>query len=426
MRQVTVAYFIRSFPRLSQTFILNEILTLEAQGIEIRILALFNPNEPMVQPNLRDLRAPVTYLESALPPSMWGRTLLNLGFFVKAPVCYLRALRCVLMEGKEHQAGYSNYPAFRCLSLAVMAASLLKASDEAGATIDHLHAHFAHDPTFIASLVHLLTGISYSFTAHARDLYQIGRKSLLRRSARATHVITCCAAGREFLVSALPEWMHTRVRLIYHGVDSRYFRPLNSRVRHGTDPTVMTVGRLVAKKGLADLIRACGIVGRQLGFKGLIFGDGPQRAELQTLIETEGLRGRVQLMGSLTQRELVAAYQGADVFALTPFVTEDGDRDGIPNVLMEAMACGLPVLTTDAGGISELVTHGNNGLLLRPRDIHGLATSLQALLEDRELRDRLGIAARKTVMTQFDSESCIAELESIFRTIGETACPQPA
>ena len=426
MSQVTVAYVIRSFPRLSQTFILTEILALEAQGAEIRILALLNPNEPLVQPNFQDLRAPVTYLESALPQSSWRRTLLHLSLLMRTPVRYFSALRCVLREGKEHESGYSNYSAFRCLSLAVMAASLLRKQNEPETSIDHLHAHFAHDPTFIASLVHLLTGISYSFTAHARDLYQIGQKSLIRRSAGATHVITCCGANREFLVSALPELMHPRVRLIYHGVDSRYFRPPKSRVKNGTGPTVITVGRLVAKKGLADLIRACGMVGRERDFKCLIFGDGPQRAELQTLIETEGLRGRVRLMGSLTQRELVAAYQGADVFALTPFVTEDGDRDGIPNVLMEAMACGLPVLTTDAGGISELVTHGNNGLLLRPRDIHGLATSLQALLEDRELRDRLGAAARETVMTRFDAESCIAELGSIFRTIGETACPQPA
>jgi glycosyltransferase involved in cell wall biosynthesis len=426
MSQVKVAYLIRSFPRLSQTFILTEILTLEAQGAEIRILALVNPDEPLVQPGLQELRAPVTYLESALPSSTWRRALVHLRLLVQRPARYLRALGCVLREGREHESGYSNYSAFRCLSLAVTAAALLRAPGDSGTRIDHLHAHFAHDPTFIASLVHLLTGISYSFTAHARDLYQIGHGPLVRRSTGATHVITCCRANRDFLVSALPESLNPRVRLIYHGVDSQFFRPRDSRTVNGATPTVVTVGRLVAKKGLADLVRACGIVGRALDFKCLIFGDGPQRAELLSLIEAEGLGGRVQLMGSLTQRELIAAYQRADVFALTPFVTKDGDRDGIPNVLMEAMACGLPVLTTDAGGIAELVTHLSNGFLLPPRDVDALATGLRTLLEDPELRARLGGEARKTVTRRFDSKVCISELGSIFRAIGGTACPQPS
>ncbi len=426
MSHVNVAYLIRSFPRLSQTFILTEILTLEAQGAEIRILALVNPHERLVQPGLQQLRAPVTYLDSALTSSTWRRALLHLRLAVKRPRRYLRALRCVLRERREHESGYSNYSAFQCLSLAMAAAPLLRASGDSGTRIGHLHAHFAHDPTFIASLVHLLTGISYSFTAHARDLYQIGHRPLVRRSARATHVITCCRANRDFLLSALPESLKPRVRLIYHGVDSQFFRPRDSPTVNGETPTVVTVGRLVAKKGLADLVRACGIVGRGLDFKCLIFGEGPQRAELLSLIEAEGLRGRVQLMGSLTQRELIAAYQGADVFALTPFVTKDGDRDGIPNVLMEAMACGLPVLTTDAGGIAELVTHGSNGFLLPPRDVHAMATGLRTLLEDVELRARLGGEARKTVTRRFDSKICVSELGSIFRAMGGTACPQPS
>lgn len=424
LSQISVAYLMRSFPRLSQTFILTEILMLEAQGAEIRILALANPLEPLVQPGLRELRATVTYLEGALPPSTWRRALLHLRVLVKRPVRYLRALGCVLRQGREHESGYSNYPAFRCLSLAVAAAVKLRAPGNSGTRIGHLHAHFAHDPTFIALLVHLLTGVSYSFTAHARDLFQIGHRTLVRRSAGATRVITCCRANRDFLVSALPESLHPRVRLIYHGVDSQFFRPRDSRPGNGATPTVLTVGRLVAKKGLADLVRACGIVGRRLDFRCLIFGDGPLRAELLSQIEAEGLRGRVQLMGSLTQRELIAAYQGADVFALTPFVTKDGDRDGIPNVLMEAMACGLPVLTTEVGGISELVTHGSNGFVLAPRDVDAIATGLRTLLEDAELRARLGAEARKTVTSRFDSRACTAELGSIFRAIEGTAWPQ--
>lgn len=426
--EVNVAYLIRSFPRLSQTFILSEILTLEAKGIGIRILALVNPHESLVQSGLEDLRAPVTYLEDVLPQSFWRRALLHLSLLGKTPVRYLRAIVCVLRERKEHESGYANYTGFRCLSLAVLTATLLrgpgKGPGRGRIVIDHVHAHFAHDPTFIASLVQVLTGISFSFTAHARDLYQISRRTLVRRSARATHVITCCRANQDFLVTSLPERLHPRVRLIYHGVDTEVFRPSGSRAGNDPRPTVMTVGRLVAKKGLFDLLETCRIVtGRGLDFTCLIFGDGPQRGELASLIETDGLRNQVRLMGSLTQRELVGAYQGADVFALTPFVTEEGDRDGIPNVLMEAMACGLPVLTTDAGGIAELVTHRSNGLLLPPRDVQALASALQSLLVDKELRADLGDAARRAVTRRFDSKACISELESIFRAVAGAAYP---
>jgi glycosyltransferase involved in cell wall biosynthesis len=129
------------------------------------------------------------------------------------------------------------------------------------------------------------------------------------------------------------------------------------------------------------------------------------------------------LMGSCTQRDLVHVYQRADIFALTPFVTDDGDRDGIPNVLMEAMACGLPVLTTDAGGISEVVTHGVNGLVVAPHDVDGIAAGLETLMQNAELRMRLGAAARDTVIDGFDSLALTAELASIFRAVGGAPSP---
>jgi len=207
-------------------------------------------------------------------------------------------------------------------------------------------------------------------------------------------------------------------------VDSRQFHPLESSVPEvaGEPPTVVVVARLVEKKGLSDLIRACGIaVAHGHTFTCLIYGEGPERDELSSLIDAMGLSSHVHLMGSCTQQDLVSVYQHADIFALTPFVTDDGDRDGIPNALMEAMACSLPVVVTNAGGISELVTHEANGLMSTPRDVNGIAEELQKLFKDGDLRARLGAAARETVTEGFDGWAGAAGLASIFRTVRSSA-----
>ena len=422
--EINVAYLVRSFPRLSQTFILSEVLLLEAQSVGIQILGLADPREPMIQPNVAYLHAPVTYLNELEPTTRREALFLHAQLLLRHPLRYLRALGCLFAGGRGHESGYSNYSSFKCFSLAACAATWLYKRPRNGGRIHHIHAHFAHDPTFVALLVHLLTGVSYSFTAHARDLYQTGRGSLVRRAAKATHVVTCCRANCEYLNATLPNRFRSRIRLIHHGVDSREFHPLHSPVAEaaGEPPRVVSVARLVEKKGLSDLIRACGIAAAHgHRFTCLLYGEGPERDELSTLIDALGLSSSVRLMGSCTQQDLVSVYQHADIFALTPFVTDDGDRDGIPNALMEAMACSLPVLVTNAGGISELVTHGANGLMSPPREVDGIAAGLETLLQDADLRTRLGSAARKTVAEGFDSWAQTAELATIFRTVRSTA-----
>ena len=421
---VNVVYLLRTFPRLSQTFILSEVLMLEAQGVGIRIIGLANSRDPIIQPDVARLHAPVTYLNELEPATRGKALLLHLRLALAHPLRYLRALGCLLAGAREHESGYSNYSGWRCFSLAVCAANQYFKRPREDERIHHIHAHFAHDPTFVALLVHFLTGVSYSFTAHARDLYQTDQGSLVRRAAKATHVITCCRANGDYLGSTLPNRFRSRIRLIHHGVDSRQFHPLELSVSEAVadQPTVVSVARLVEKKGLSDLIRACGIAAAHgHRFACLIYGEGPERRELSSLIEAMELTGRVRLMGSCTQQDLLSVYQHADIFALTPFVTDDGDRDGIPNALMEAMACSLPVLVTNAGGISELVTHGANGLMAPPREVDHIAAGLEMLLQDANLRERLGGAARKTVAEGFDAWAQSAELASIFRTLRSNA-----
>jgi glycosyltransferase involved in cell wall biosynthesis len=260
-----------------------------------------------------------------------------------------------------------------------------------------------------------LLGISYSFTAHARDLYQLAQPALAERTAAASAVITCCSANVVYLQQVTPASAQAKVRLIHHGVNLEKFKPAPRMERLAASPLILSVGRLVEKKGFPDLLHACQRL-KQAGhrFRCLIYGDGPLQRELATLIEQLGLADDVRLAGACTQEALLPIFQQADIFVLTPYVTEDGDRDGVPNVLVEAMACGLPVVSTTAGSIPDLVIHDHNGMLAAPHDIQSIASGLATLLCDEPRRKRLGAAARHTVVEHFDLSRAAQQLAALF------------
>jgi glycosyltransferase involved in cell wall biosynthesis len=365
-----VGLVVRSFPRLSQTFVLSEILALERLGLELEVFALTDPREPIIQPEVAAVRAPIHYLRT-------GATV------------NLRALGYLLRRATD-EPGYAAASRLTCLRQAAHLARLVRDRQ-----IRHLHAHFAHDPTLVALLASLVTGVPFSFTAHARDLYQVSRAALADRAARAAHVVTCCQANARYLTAVTPT---PPVQVILHGVDVERFQP-GARSQPGL---IVSIGRLVEKKGFAVLLAACQRLGAR-EFHCVIYGDGPLRGELAAQIGRLGLDGRVSLAGACTQRELVGVLQRAEVFALTPVEGPHGDRDGIPNVLLEAMACGVPVVSTAVGGVGEAVQHGVNGLLAEPGDADAVAAHLAALLDDEGCRRRLGTAARQTVVERFDA-----------------------
>jgi glycosyltransferase involved in cell wall biosynthesis len=178
---------------------------------------------------------------------------------------------------------------------------------------------------------------------------------------------------------------------------------------------ILSVGRLVEKKGFPNLLDACALLMRRgRRFRCAIYGDGPLRGELAAQIERLGLGAVVTLEGERPQRDLIPVFQGADIFALASFVTEDGDRDGVPNVLAEAMACGLPVVSTAVAGIPELVQHGENGLLCPAQDVEALADALCRLLDHEDERRAMGAAARRTVVEHFDLQVAAARLAELF------------
>jgi glycosyltransferase involved in cell wall biosynthesis len=284
--------------------------------------------------------------------------------------------------------------------------------------VAHLHAHFAHDPALVGLLASRLAGISFSFTAHARDLYQLAVPALQARARGASAVVTCCAANQEYLARVLPEPLDAKIRLIHHGVDVEVFTPPRSEGTVADAPVILSVGRLVAKKGFPDLLEAFWRL-KQAGFvfSGMIYGDGPLHADLAARIDRFGLGGYVTLAGARRQQELVPLFQKSTLFALTPTVPPDGDRDGIPNVLVEAMSCGLPVVSTAVAGIPELVVHDHNGLLFPPHDVKGIAAGLAELLSDEGRRRRLGVAARQSVLDRFDLNAGACQMAGLFEQI---------
>ena len=418
-----IGYIIRSYPRLSQTFILHEIMALEQLGIELQLFPITDPREPVVQPQVAQVRAPVVYLDAAVQRGRAAILAEHLLAALAAPVRYVKTLGYVL-RNKQLDEGYTAASRWECFVEAVYLARLLQRARRRGHPIDHLHAHFAHDPTLIALLVHKLTGISYSFTAHARDLFQIPRPSLTERIAAATAAVTCCAANLGYLTESAPTQMRGKIRLIHHGVDLHGFQPASekqeprSESRPSTDgspPLILSVGRLVEKKGFPDLLLALArLKERGYRFRCAIYGDGPLHGELAAQIVRLGLDDEVTLAGECAQRELIPVFQRANIFALAPFVTEDGDRDGVPNVLVEAMACGLPVVATAVAGIPELVAHERNGLLVPPQNPEALAGALAALLDDAAKREQYGAMARYTVVESFDLRAAARELAALF------------
>jgi glycosyltransferase involved in cell wall biosynthesis len=410
----SIAYVLRSYPRLSQTFIVDEVRALEQLGVSICIFAITEPLEPIVQSEVGDVRAPVFYLDRQ---HRTHRSSLasNLGVAVRSPRRSLEALRFAA-GSEESDRGYRVASRYRCFLYAVRLAALLEAHERrTGVSIRHLHAHFAHDPAFVALLTHLLTGIPYSFTAHARDLYQVPEPALVARAERASAVVTICRANVEYLASLLPTASAGRIKLIHNGLRLHEFP---SRVHdNGASgpPLLLSVGRLVEKKGFVDLLAACRRLkdsGRP--FRCRIIGDGPERGRLAGLARELDLGDRIALDGARSRREIMDLYRQADVFALTPFVTEDGDRDGIPTAILEAMASGVPVVTTAVAGIPEVVTPGVQGLVERPHDVEGIAASIATLLDDARMRRRLGSAGRRTVQQQFDVRNSAAELAALF------------
>ena len=386
----TFAYVLKRYPRLSETFILQEMLALEAQGIRLHVYSLMNPEEAIVHRDVQRLIAPVTYLPDVALAG-WRELLhAHLHLISHMPRRYLRTLGFALWR-RTPLAGLRHF-----LRAGWLGRELEREQ------ITHLHAHFAHGPAATAEMVAHLFDITFSFTGHAKDIYTTPRAIVARRIQNARYVITCTEFNRTFLASLVPDAVTARIHRIYHGVDRDRFTP-TPPATSDAPPILLSIGRFVEKKGLTYLIAACAQLRDQgVSFRCQIIGGGPLRAALQAQITQAQLDDRVTLLAPCDQATLVEHYQAAAVVVLPCVVLDNGDRDGIPNVLVEAQSMARPVVSTAISGIPELIADGYNGLLVPPQDVPALAAALARLLADPDLRARMGTAGSAVVGERFD------------------------
>jgi glycosyltransferase involved in cell wall biosynthesis len=290
------------------------------------------------------------------------------------------------------------------------------------AKVRHIHAHFVNAPAEVAHFASLMSGIPFSVTAHAKDLYLTPKRVLRRHAEAAMFVATCTGYNARYLTAVIgPEYRH-KIQLVYHGVDLSTFTDVREPESADSKPPyfLLSVGRLVPKKGHDDLIAACGMLrDAQHEFRCMIVGAGPEQEALQGLIDRLDLGSRVTLAGPMTHAKLVMLYRQADLFALAPRIAENGDRDGIPNVIAEAMASGVPVVSTHVSGIPELVRDRQTGLLVPPGDAKALASAIARLMLDPERAARLARAARGVMQQEFDLWTTTTRLHSL---LGCAAC----
>jgi glycosyltransferase involved in cell wall biosynthesis len=384
-RSTDLVVLVNGFPRLSETFVLQELLELERRGLRLHVVALRRPGEVVQQDALSELRANVEYLpEAAVPYQSLRLRLAHTALFLQRRLGYLHGLADVLAS-----------PEF---SRSLGARSALLAHRIVRLGSPPLYIHFAHKPATIGRLAALLAGVPYALSAHAKDIWLTPDDELARKVRDAEVVLTCTEDGRARL-AALADG-RTPVRLAYHGVE---LKDPSRSPRSGETPCVLAVGRLVEKKGHETLLLAAALLrDRGLEFTVRLVGEGPEWPRLQRLVHELRLGDRVVFLGPLTESEVQAEYERADVFALPCRKLANGDQDGIPNVILEAMAHGLPVLTTRLGGIVEAIVDGESGLLTEQDDASGLAANLGRLLEEAELRERIGEGGRRRVAARFE------------------------
>ncbi len=410
-----VAYVVKRFPRLSETFIINELRALKALGTHVEVFSLLPPEPAQQEQLLATLDLTVHYLP--------GKT--DLG---KLPVrrhnpakaaTRLGTLRHLLKEQPPApvEPPFPGKRFSQCATLQMQAAALACMAAMRGMT--HLHAHFASDAATVAMLASRLSGISWSMTAHAKDIYhtyshpQWDRAFLTTKLLEASFTVTVSDYNKRYL-DTLADGRAT-VHRLYNGVDLDALQFHDGPREPGL---IVGVGRLVEKKGFADLVAACvRLRERGYDFRCVIIGEGPEREALETQINQLGLNDAIELPGALPQPEVLDWLRRASVFALPCIVSASGDRDGLPTVLLEAMALGTPAVSTRVAGVPEMIDDGETGYLTDPGKPAQLADALAKLLDaNEEQRAALAANARRKAERLFNLQTNVRTLNTLFAT----------
>jgi glycosyltransferase involved in cell wall biosynthesis len=389
-----VAIVVKGYPRLSETFIAQELLTLQQQGLAYAIYSMRRPYDHAIHPVHAAIDRPVHYLPEYLYQQPWR--VVACWWRVRRRVGYATALRVWLKDlRRDLTAGR-----IRRFGQAIVLAAEMPDS------IGWIHVHYLHTPASVARYAALIRDLDWSCSAHAKDIYTIPKWEKMEKLEAMQWLVTCTRANVEHL-RGLGNGSADKVGLVYHGCDFSSFPPPaeHAHRRDGTDPAdpvvLLSVGRAVPKKGYDILLDALARLPGDLNWRFVHIGAGSQRRKLQWKTRRLGLSARVTWRGAKAREEVFDAYRRADLFVLASRIAPDGDRDGLPNVLLEAQAQELACLSTDVSAIPELIANGENGILVKPAAPDALAQALQRLIRDPLLRRRLGQAGARRVRESF-------------------------
>ena len=382
-----IGVVLKGWPRVSESFIAQELAAVEARGLALSLISLRRPAEKPTHPAHRALAAPVLYLPEYLHDeplrvfAAWRRAR-RLPGWRQAWQLFRADFRRDCSRNRLRRFGQAL----------VLAA-------EADPAIRFLYAHFLHTPASVARYAAALRGWRWAVSAHAKDIWTTPDWEISLKLGSAAWAVTCSAAAATRLNALAPPGR--RIELAYHGLDPTRFPPAPPRAGSGGPVIILTVGRAVEKKGHADLLAALALLPAGLDWRLVQIGAGPLTRALQAQGHALGLDARIDWRGAQPPEAVLAAYRAADLFVLASRIAADGDRDGLPNVLLEAQSQGLPCLSTRVSAVPELIEHEATGLLVEPGDVAALAEALARLITDGALRRRLGAAGAARVARDF-------------------------
>ncbi len=405
MKKMT-AFVLKGYPRISETFIAQEILALERAGMNLVIVSLRKPTDKNLHPVHREISAQVLYLPEYLRNAQL-RVLLAWWQARRLPG-YRRAFRAWLADLKRD---FSRNRIRRWGQALVMAVELPE-------NFTRFHSHFLHTPASVTRYAALCRQVPWSASAHAKDIWTSPDWELAEKLESADWTVTCTRYGWEHLKSLAKD--ESKVHLVYHGLDLERFSPPDQPKKKETTPkntepvNLLSVGRAVEKKGFDVLVAALALLPENLNWHWTHIGGGELINSLKQQAIMAGIDERISWLGSQPQEKVLQQYRTSDIFLLPCRVARDGDRDGLPNVLVEAQSQALACISTPISGVPELIEDGVNGLLAESENAQALAAAIRQLSENRSLRVQLGKSGLQRVHDRFSHEKGIAQLLDLF------------
>ncbi|MBU1139944.1 MAG: glycosyltransferase [Proteobacteria bacterium] len=403
----TLGYILKGYPRISETFISNEILLLEQLGFRLHLFPMRHPRENFCHDSVKQIKARVDYLPTELLLDFPRLLLPNIFLAVKQPARFRQGLA---LAARRHRRN-GKIATFKHLFQAGFLTNLHLLRDP---SLTHLHGHFAHSPTSVTMFAALLAARSFSFTAHAKDIYTSSPDQIREKIKLASFVVTCTDYNRRYL-EQLAQDTQTPIYCIYHGIDLDLFSHTTDH-RDCTPPyKLLTIARMTEKKGLPTLYKALQILkDKGFQFSHTLIGDGDDRHKLLQLITDLGLDDCCRWLGTRTHTEVLKQFAESDLFVLACEIAANGDRDGIPNVLVESLAMGVPALSTTVSAIPEILINQKTGVTVPSGDPHIMAENIEKILLNNELRRKVIQGGSHHTRQHFNNRSLVSQLGAIF------------